>query len=242
MSQDSEGKVSVTVTEEENGVSTTKTYSADSMEEFREKYPEVADKYDLGEDGGFRIDFGPGLGGRIDFGDEDPFAGIDERLKGHMEGWRKQFDEQMRDLDRLMEDLRQGRLPDPRLRRRFPIPPKAGEPDDEEEAPPEKSSGATPIFGATLSVLDPALRYQLDLPEEEGVLVESVVPGSPAEKAGLNQYDVILKVNGESVVSALGFRRQWKEAARSLPAEVTVVREGRREVFRVEAGPAEENR
>src|SRR5690242_6252990 len=39
------------------------------------------------------------------------------------------------------------------------------------------------------------LRAQLDLPENTGLLVANVVPNSPAAKAGLKQYDVMVKAN-----------------------------------------------
>ena len=44
-----------------------------------------------------------------------------------------------------------------------------------------------------------ALRTHLQLADDVGVLVENVVPGSPAEKAGLRQHDIIIAVNGESI-------------------------------------------
>jgi len=43
------------------------------------------------------------------------------------------------------------------------------------------------------------LRAQIDLPENEGLLVQSVVPNSPASKAGLKQYDILVKANGKEL-------------------------------------------
>ncbi|HEX5471835.1 MAG TPA: PDZ domain-containing protein [Lacipirellulaceae bacterium] len=43
---------------------------------------------------------------------------------------------------------------------------------------------------------DNALRAQLNLPEHQGLLVAGVVPNSPAEKAGLKKYDILMKANG----------------------------------------------
>ncbi|HVT29666.1 MAG TPA: PDZ domain-containing protein [Lacipirellulaceae bacterium] len=43
---------------------------------------------------------------------------------------------------------------------------------------------------------DNALRSQLNLPEHQGLLVASVVPNSPAEKAGLKKHDILMKANG----------------------------------------------
>ena len=40
------------------------------------------------------------------------------------------------------------------------------------------------------------LQAQLDLPQDHGVLVREVVPGSPAEKAGLKNFDIVVQANG----------------------------------------------
>jgi serine protease Do len=41
----------------------------------------------------------------------------------------------------------------------------------------------------------PALQAQLNLPKEQGLLVEALQPESPAVKAGVQQYDILLKGN-----------------------------------------------
>ena len=41
----------------------------------------------------------------------------------------------------------------------------------------------------------PELRAQLDIPEGQGLLVRQVVPDSPAAKAGLQDFDILLKAN-----------------------------------------------
>lgn len=43
------------------------------------------------------------------------------------------------------------------------------------------------------------LRAQVDLPENEGLLVQTVVPNSPAAKAGLKQFDILMKANGKEL-------------------------------------------
>src|SRR3954454_431365 len=46
---------------------------------------------------------------------------------------------------------------------------------------------------------DHVLRAQLDLPENQGLLVANVLPNSPAAKAGLKQYDVLVKANNKEL-------------------------------------------
>jgi serine protease Do len=54
-------------------------------------------------------------------------------------------------------------------------------------------------LGMTLQSLTPEIARGLGLKSDEGVAITGVVPGSPAEKAGLRTGDVILQVNRESV-------------------------------------------
>lgn len=58
-------------------------------------------------------------------------------------------------------------------------------------------------IGLEAIAVDDALRAQLELPENQGLLVVSVVEGAPAEQAGLKRYDVVTAVN-DKTVSELG--------------------------------------
>ena len=58
-------------------------------------------------------------------------------------------------------------------------------------------------WGVSLENLTPDLRDQLQLPSDvKGVVVDSVVPGSPADNAGISRGDVILSVNRKPVQNA----------------------------------------
>src|SRR5262245_15019342 len=46
---------------------------------------------------------------------------------------------------------------------------------------------------------DDALRAHLDLPENQGLRVENVVPDSPAAKAGLKRHDILLRANDQDL-------------------------------------------
>ncbi len=62
-------------------------------------------------------------------------------------------------------------------------------------------------IGIALGGLTPALARQFGLAEgTKGVLVMDVVPGSPADKAGLKQGDVIVGFAGEKVLDRSSFR------------------------------------
>ena len=60
--------------------------------------------------------------------------------------------------------------------------------------------GALGVVGQTLN---PQLKKALNItPDTRGVLVSQVVPGSPAQQAGLLLQDVILRVNQKPITSA----------------------------------------
>jgi membrane-associated protease RseP (regulator of RpoE activity) len=67
----------------------------------------------------------------------------------------------------------------------------------EEEAAPEAPKYWIGLQGRPID--SAVLRTHLQLADDVGVLVENVVPDSPAEKAGLRQHDIIVAVNGEPI-------------------------------------------
>lgn len=69
--------------------------------------------------------------------------------------------------------------------------------DDAKEKDSKPAREERGYLGVMLSTIPEALQAHVKL--EEGALVQQVSPGSPAEKAGLRRYDVIVSVNGENV-------------------------------------------
>jgi serine protease Do len=57
------------------------------------------------------------------------------------------------------------------------------------------------FLGVVTGILPPLLTEHLALKTGEGVLIRSLVPGSPAEQAGIAINDVVTKISGESVGS-----------------------------------------
>ncbi|KMJ57524.1 serine protease [Bacillus sp. LL01] len=70
-----------------------------------------------------------------------------------------------------------------------------------------------PFMGVGLASLSDvpleAQRSTLKLPEDvkNGIVVTGVEPTSPADKAGMKQYDVIVKLDGQEINDALGLRK-----------------------------------
>lgn len=58
------------------------------------------------------------------------------------------------------------------------------------------------FLGVQMRDLDMMLRSQLDYGGESGALVTGVVPGSPAEVAGLQLWDVIVSIDGKTIQSS----------------------------------------
>ena len=54
-------------------------------------------------------------------------------------------------------------------------------------------------FGVRLQRPSRELAYHLELPEGAGYIVTEVLRGSPAARAGLRRYDVIVRLNGETL-------------------------------------------
>ena len=82
---------------------------------------------------------------------------------------------------------------------------------------------------------------ELKLPAERGVLLERVVPDSPAAKAGLKDSDVITEINGQRVEGAAQFRRMIHEIPAGRSAQFTVWRDGRAQTISVTLGKSEEH-
>lgn len=82
---------------------------------------------------------------------------------------------------------------------------------------------------------------ELKLPAERGVLLERIVPDSPAAKAGLKDNDVITEINGLRVEGAAQFRRMIREIPAGRSVQFTVWRDGRAQTVSVTLGKSEDH-
>jgi serine protease Do len=81
-----------------------------------------------------------------------------------------------------------------------------------------------PLLGVEMAPVTPALATEQNLAVKSGALIVSVVPGTPAEKAGLKVGDAITRVNGTEIEdpndasNAIGMHKPGEEV------EITVAR------------------
>src|SRR5690606_24369290 len=61
----------------------------------------------------------------------------------------------------------------------------------------QQGEAAAPAYwiGLLGGLVSDELLHHIDLPEGQGLLIREIVPGSPAEKAGLQQWDIMLRAN-----------------------------------------------
>jgi serine protease DegQ len=91
-------------------------------------------------------------------------------------------------------------------------------------------------FGVEPDDVTPELAEMLKLPEAKGVVIRGVQRSAPAGKAGMEPLDVILTINGQSVVNTPGMLAQIAQLAPGSVAKVKVLRKGRETEFDVTVG------
>jgi serine protease Do len=94
-------------------------------------------------------------------------------------------------------------------------------------------------FGIQMEDVSATNKSAYKLKEERGVIVRSVEKGSPAEKAGLKENDVLLDFGSTPVWSAAQFSRLVSETPPDRKVEIAYSRDGKRMTGAVQIGKAE---
>ena len=94
------------------------------------------------------------------------------------------------------------------------------------------------FLGITPAALTPQLAEQYGIDAESGVLVLEVVPGSPADEAGIGPSDVIVAVDDEEVAEPGDLLAELRTRDPGDMIELTVLRGGDEESVDVELGQA----
>jgi hypothetical protein len=104
-------------------------------------------------------------------------------------------------------------------------------------AEPKKEKAA--FLGVVASAADPALRSQLKLQRGIGLVVQSVTDDSPAAAAGIQEHDILMKLDDQWLVnsSQLGVIVRMHKAGDEV--NVTLVREGQQQVVKAKLAEKE---
>src|SRR5262245_48501593 len=89
------------------------------------------------------------------------------------------------------------------------------------------------MYGVTIQPVTSDIASSLGLSQASGALVNSVQPGSPADKAGIRRGDVITSVNGAAVKDSNSLRNNVAQMAPGSTAKMTVVRDGKEQTLDV---------
>lgn len=83
------------------------------------------------------------------------------------------------------------------------------------------------FLGIEMHGLDANISASLKLPNDKGALVANVLPQSPAEKAGLKPYDVIVEFNGQKIDSPNDIQKAVASTPVGQASKVKVYRNGK---------------
>jgi len=215
-----DGKIELTVKEDGE-----KSYKANSLDEFKILYPEIAKKYQIDR-------FIP----RTFWGDTDSLSsnGWNDWKKWfgndwfwdktRNPDWMKEWWQPLKsdDLDNWIEDQQQ-------LFSRFRDIPKPTDPLLNPQSPT-----SSPAFGLRIAAVSESLANQLGLKEGEGILVVNVLENTPAQRAGIKKHDIILNLNSKVINDRGEFRRQVRELI-TKGFEIGIIRQCRHETIKVAA-------
>jgi serine protease Do len=96
------------------------------------------------------------------------------------------------------------------------------------------------FLGVYLQDLDEDTQEALDLKSDRGALVEGVVDGSPADKAGLKEQDVIVSLGGDKIDDSDQLRAAISDHQPGDEVDLVVLRNGREKSLKIELGSSDD--
>ncbi|MDB6149722.1 MAG: hypothetical protein JWQ44_1170 [Chthoniobacter sp.] len=93
-----------------------------------------------------------------------------------------------------------------------------------------------PYLGLVTDRIPPALGAQLGLPEGFGLVVEQVLPDSPAATAGVQQYDVVKLFNDQQIVDPGQLSALVRSAGKDTEVTLTLLRKTQEQKVTVKIG------
>uniref|UniRef100_A0A7V3VTD1 DegQ family serine endoprotease n=1 Tax=candidate division WOR-3 bacterium TaxID=2052148 RepID=A0A7V3VTD1_UNCW3 len=95
-------------------------------------------------------------------------------------------------------------------------------------------------LGVYLEDITEDIKEAMNLPSSNGVLVNEVIPNSPADKAGLKDGDVIIEYDGKEVTDVQSFRIMVSSTSPGRIVKVKLLRNGKEMELKVKIGVMEE--
>ena len=95
-------------------------------------------------------------------------------------------------------------------------------------------------LGVMLQDINSSMAKAMDLDNEKGVLINEVVDDSPADEAGLQDGDVIIKFNGQELKNHKALTKAVSSSAPGEKVNVVVLRDGKEKTLKVEMGQRED--
>ncbi|GLS01959.1 serine protease [Brevundimonas denitrificans] len=92
-------------------------------------------------------------------------------------------------------------------------------------------------LGVIIGNVDADIRDGLDLPAgTTGAYITEVTKGAPADLAGLQPGDVVVRINGDTIASSTELTRRVAEVQVGQPIRLEIIRDGRRQSVTVRSG------
>jgi len=103
----------------------------------------------------------------------------------------------------------------------------------------EKGKVVRGYLGVSILPITEDEKKALNLKSKKGALVTSVDSNTPADKAGLKRYDVIVEVNGQPVKDNTDLRFQIAEIEPGTKIEIKIIRDGKEKTLTVKIAELE---
>ncbi len=91
-------------------------------------------------------------------------------------------------------------------------------------------------LGVTIKPIDEDVRKVLGLKSNKGALINSIEAGSPADKAGLKTYDVIIEVEGEPIKDDNDLKFKIAELPPGKRINIKIIRDGKEKIVSTKLG------
>jgi serine protease Do len=91
-------------------------------------------------------------------------------------------------------------------------------------------------LGVSIQDLPKDLADYFGIEDRQGVLIADVVPGDPAERAGVRAQDIVLEINGEKIKDSKALLKKVAKLEVGTTAKLKILRDGKTKVITVKVG------